>query len=379
MSHAEVLGRLAGLLDSFETHRNFIDRAREQAAAGKFSAAVVEKVVLDHEVKCAGISDEVGPLLPSLSAARATLHAQRDEIAAGRGGIDERIQEYELRALIGEMTEADLEREVGELRATQANANERIAGIDAEAERIDAGLARWSTLAARAGRSVSIPAAAPVAAPAPVVASPAPVVAAEPPAPPVVVASEPVAPSEPEIEVEAVQVAAPEVDLGDLFDDAPVVAVSAPDEEVSVSLTPEPVEEEAIEIEVAPVQAPIVDVDVDVAVEESDSVSGMPGEEPLRRALLVLNENTEDEVAYPFENDDMWIGRSKECAVQLKADPKVSRQHCRLYRRGNQFFIEDNNSTNSTLVNRELITERRLYGGEEISVGESQFRFRIID
>ncbi len=376
MPHAEVLGRLAGLLDSFETHRNFIDRAREQAAAGKFSAAVVEKVVLDHEVKCAGISDEVGPLLPSLSAARATLHAQRDEIMAGRGGIDERIQEFELRALIGEMSEADLEREVGELRATQANANERIAGLDAEVERIDAGLARWSTLAARAGRSVSIPVAAPVVAPAPVAAPAAP----EPPAPAVVVPSEPVAaPSEPEIEVAPAPVATPEVDLGDLFDDAPVVGVSAPDEEVSVSLTPEPVEEDAIEIEVAAVQAPIVDVDVDVAVEESDSVSGMPGEEPLRRALLVLNENSEDEVAYPFENDDMWIGRSKECAVQLKADPKVSRQHCRLYRRGNQFFIEDNNSTNSTLVNRELITERRLYGGEEISVGESQFRFRIID
>ena len=375
MSLADTLASTAGLLDAFETHRNYIDKAREQVASGRFAASVVEKVILDHEIKSATIHDQVTPILPDLHAAIAAFLSERDGIAAGKGGVDERVQELELRVVIGEMTEADFERETGELRARLGEANERIASLEAEAHGVRAVIDRWTALAARAGRSVAPPpelTKAPPVAPAPVVSEPPPAVAAvvESPAP------EPVAAAAPE--------SSAEIDIGGLFDEPAPVATPV-DEEVSVSLTPEPVEEEVI-VDVDPpsvpsvvVSAPVADVDyADVAVEEAEVPSVRPGDD-LRRALLVLNENTEDERVYPFDGDEMWIGRSKDCQIQLKADPKVSRQHCRLHRRGNQFFIEDNGSTNSTLVNRELITERRLYGGEEVSVGESQFRFRIID
>ncbi len=43
------------------------------------------------------------------------------------------------------------------------------------------------------------------------------------------------------------------------------------------------------------------------------------------------------------------------------------------------FYIEDNKSSNGSLVNGELITERRLFGGEEVIIGETFFRFRIMD
>ena len=49
-----------------------------------------------------------------------------------------------------------------------------------------------------------------------------------------------------------------------------------------------------------------------------------------------------------------------------------------MFRRSANFYIEDNKSSNGTLVNGELITERRLFGGEEIVIGETYFRFRIM-
>lgn len=74
----------------------------------------------------------------------------------------------------------------------------------------------------------------------------------------------------------------------------------------------------------------------------------------------------------------LTIGRGRDNDIQIKNDSKVSRFHCKLFRRGANFYIEDNKSSNGTLVNGELITERRLFGGEEVIIGETYFRFRIM-
>jgi pSer/pThr/pTyr-binding forkhead associated (FHA) protein len=98
-----------------------------------------------------------------------------------------------------------------------------------------------------------------------------------------------------------------------------------------------------------------------------------------RRALLIYQESTAEEQIYPFTNDQLTIGRGRENDIQIKNDSKVSRYHCKLFRRGNNFYIEDIKSSNGTLVNGELITDRRLFGGEEIVIGETYFRFRIME
>ena len=56
----------------------------------------------------------------------------------------------------------------------------------------------------------------------------------------------------------------------------------------------------------------------------------------------------------------------------------MSRFHCKIYQKAAHYYIEDNKSSNGTLVNGELITERRLFGGEEVIIGETFFRFRIM-
>ena len=106
---------------------------------------------------------------------------------------------------------------------------------------------------------------------------------------------------------------------------------------------------------------------------------GLDKEDKPRRAVLLYQEGTAEEQIYPFTGEVMSLGRGRDNDVQVKNDSKVSRYHCKLYRRGPNFYIEDNKSANGTLVNGELITERRLFGGEEVIIGETFFRFRILD
>ena len=116
--------------------------------------------------------------------------------------------------------------------------------------------------------------------------------------------------------------------------------------------------------------------DEEAAVEEEEEAGGSDED---RRAILLYSEGSPEEQIYPFPGDVLKIGRGRDNDIQIKNDSKVSRFHCRLFRRGGKFYIEDNKSSNGTLVNGELITERLLFGGEEVIIGETFFRFRIMN
>jgi pSer/pThr/pTyr-binding forkhead associated (FHA) protein len=119
----------------------------------------------------------------------------------------------------------------------------------------------------------------------------------------------------------------------------------------------------------------VVDGDDEIQIDDGQADK----EDKPRRAVLLYQEGTAEEQIYPFTGEVMSLGRGRDNDVQVKNDSKVSRYHCKLYRRGPNFYIEDNKSANGTLVNGELITERRLFGGEEVIIGETFFRFRILD
>jgi pSer/pThr/pTyr-binding forkhead associated (FHA) protein len=91
---------------------------------------------------------------------------------------------------------------------------------------------------------------------------------------------------------------------------------------------------------------------------------------------------------YPFEGDELKIGRARgpdpktgmTNDIVLSHDSLVSRYcHARVHRRGNFYYVENRSVTNGTLLDNELVTERRLLGGEEILLGKSSFKFRFID
>lgn len=102
------------------------------------------------------------------------------------------------------------------------------------------------------------------------------------------------------------------------------------------------------------------------------------------RGTLVYLEGTDEELIIPLIDDVTTIGRGRDNDVQigstfnLRKDSKVSRFHCKIYRDGNGFVLEDNKSSNGTLVDGELITARPLTGGEEIFIGETRFRFKLV-
>ncbi len=370
MEKQQLLETLNGLIGKYQQHRHYIDKAKTQL--GKFSSAVIEKVVLDHEIKASDIADEVTPLLPQLRDHLAKLEEERGSIQASKGTVDEELQELELRMLIGELEAEEFEQLSQSLRERQGNTAERISAIDGDYVVLNGILEQWVSMAGPSGH-YQAPAAA---APAPVAAAPAPAAVAPAPAAPAEVGSH-------------VSTSKYQEDVGSVFSDAPPAQVRVGDDEVEIE-TREVDDDTGGEIKnlAMATESP----DIEVRVDATDMDSGMEveipglesapearGAEGQRRALLLYQEGHPDEQIYPFTGDQLTVGRGRENDIQIKNDSKVSRYHCRIARRGNNFYIEDVKSSNGTLVNGELVTERRLFGGEEVIIGETFFRFRILD
>jgi transcriptional regulator with GAF, ATPase, and Fis domain len=76
------------------------------------------------------------------------------------------------------------------------------------------------------------------------------------------------------------------------------------------------------------------------------------------------------------EGEAFSIGRSVDTTLCIE-DPSVSRHHCILTRRGQQFTIADCGSANGTYVNGLPLREHQLRNGDEIEIGQSMFLFVI--
>lgn len=97
---------------------------------------------------------------------------------------------------------------------------------------------------------------------------------------------------------------------------------------------------------------------------------------PSDRAALVYEEGYIERV-YPLGSEPVSIGRARSNAIQIAGDAKVSRHHCQVFERNGRFYARDLDSANGLQVNGERVVERRLFGGEELSVGATRFRFRL--
>ena len=78
-------------------------------------------------------------------------------------------------------------------------------------------------------------------------------------------------------------------------------------------------------------------------------------------------------LAVKLAGDSMLVGRLPCCRVEIPL-PTVSSRHCRLYRAGSRWYVEDLNSRNGTFVNGKRIRRKRLHVGDKISIGEFSFR-----
>jgi pSer/pThr/pTyr-binding forkhead associated (FHA) protein len=102
----------------------------------------------------------------------------------------------------------------------------------------------------------------------------------------------------------------------------------------------------------------------------------------------VYAEGTRDEHTYAFEGDELKIGRARgpdpktgmTNDIILSHDSLVARYcHARVYRHESCYYVENRSVAGGTLVDNDLVKQRRLLGGEEIVLGRSAFKFRFVD
>lgn len=98
-------------------------------------------------------------------------------------------------------------------------------------------------------------------------------------------------------------------------------------------------------------------------------------EERPKPALLLLLRDGAQSVPYPLGPRGLTIGRRGDNDVSIPDDAHVSRLHARLFRDANRVYVVDCASTHGTWVMGERVHERRLFGGEELRVGETRFQF----
>jgi hypothetical protein len=362
MEKSELLSAFESRVGQFEKYQGYIERAQTQSS--RFAPAVVQKVVQDNEQKSLEVVLELIPLTADMDEVVGQLTSDKEALLATVQEAQFRLEELELRKEIGDLTDDEFEKEAKDYRTAVSSVDGQVAAIDTELGRYKSVLERWHELGTRAG-----------------------VLQGGGDAP----AEEPAA-IEPEEEREEL-----EVDAAEELEAEPVPDSLIPDVEAEPEKgeTPRPAQR-AKGVSISPKAAisiseekeegfEVGDLDILGDDEEVDLGAGSdaaPPEEKSdrpRRAVLLYQEGTPEEQIYPFSADVLSIGRGRDNDVQVKNDSKVSRYHCKLYRRGPNFYIEDNKSANGTLVNGELITERRLFGGEEVIIGETFFRFRILD
>jgi hypothetical protein len=427
MENAELLSQFNDHLAEYGKLRGFIARANAQE--GKFSAATIERVVMKNEISSQEISETIQPLVPQLAQVIDDLSGEIATVEAKKASAGEEMEELELRQIIGELTDEEFASEAASFKADLEAADGRIAALQEELGRFSSSLDEWTGLATQAGHATGLSQSEPEPDPEPE-PEPDPEPEPEPEADDADEAAEvdvevdlddeadeievSLEPEEVELEGEQVETVeddglhssteAIREDLSDVFGGEGGAQVQVGGDDAEIEIEAGEAQEDDGDVE-------SVDVDfgfdgdehsseIDILADEVDEVEiDLVGEddglgleddpEPQvedagdadqnRRALLIYQEGTAEEQIYPFTNEVITIGRGRDNDIQIKNDSKVSRYHCKVFRRGDNFYIEDNKSSNGSLVNGELITERRLFGGEEVIIGETFFRFRIME
>jgi hypothetical protein len=89
-------------------------------------------------------------------------------------------------------------------------------------------------------------------------------------------------------------------------------------------------------------------------------------EKETERPVLVIHTNDNTQQHWIMERDDITIGRGSECDLTVD-ERQISRQHVRIFRDGNQYYLEDLNSKNGTWLNgNQMKGTRVLSDGDEI-------------
>ncbi len=108
----------------------------------------------------------------------------------------------------------------------------------------------------------------------------------------------------------------------------------------------------------------------------AQAASGTPKGRNVPRELAVIGPEEGKGQAFPLA-EEISIGRAPGCAVALPTDTFVSQVHARVFRRGDEYWVEDLGSTNGTLVNGRWLTgPAPLRKGDRLQVGRTVLELR---
>ena len=106
-------------------------------------------------------------------------------------------------------------------------------------------------------------------------------------------------------------------------------------------------------------------------------IDGRPTTITLRRCKLALMRSGALK-EYVFEQDVVRIGAMEDNDLVID-DDTASRNHCKIFREGDNYLIEDLGSTNGTFVNRVRIREAYLHENCTLTCGNTDIKFQPVD
>jgi transcriptional regulator with GAF, ATPase, and Fis domain len=92
-------------------------------------------------------------------------------------------------------------------------------------------------------------------------------------------------------------------------------------------------------------------------------------------ANLLVRAGPLDGAVFPLIDPEFTLGRDESNALCLEGDRSVSRHHCVIEQRAEEFTIRDLDSANRTYVNDVSVNRQVLQHGDEIRIGRSVFVF----
>lgn len=119
--------------------------------------------------------------------------------------------------------------------------------------------------------------------------------------------------------------------------------------------------------------------ETDEAIDISHTAKAAPPSEDeqaeeVERASRLVVINGKNKGTIHALKDTFTVGRAETNSFPL-ADPKVSRRHSQIKRKGKDYVIIDLKSSNGTFVNGERVDEHVLSDGDEIQIGDAVLQF----
>jgi hypothetical protein len=107
-------------------------------------------------------------------------------------------------------------------------------------------------------------------------------------------------------------------------------------------------------------------------VEATDHKKNSKGE---KTALLINNITNE---RYPLNQSVSKIGRDQTNNISITQDHYISRHHAWVLQMQGGYWVEDLGSTNGSLLNGEILTERKqIFPGDRITFGKTELVFVV--